>query len=1420
MTGEMKEELVESSRKIESEMDNPIIEKEKDILTNEKLENVPPSEDVQPVIDENDDKFYENLLEGDYPFTIRIVTNPTNKMIQQQQNYLKFVDENREKKHKRNGKFSISDAELKELDVIEIPVTTYELVQELHQNIMDREDVCHRTNFSLILHTSQIPEEYDDPKYLMDQQKLQETEKTREINKFEPGRPLDAFTEVRSALPEQLVQKIQMNNSLLVQQSLSMVTSSSLDNNKKENGVQQMNELVEIKPLLIMIDEQFTMRTVRIHLKHFQELITTTDYFEHCSIQGYYCGKSISYADSIAKESNMEKSLKNKKKSSSPTNKSNENLINENHQNGLNDDEYNLKLLHPNFSKSPPCLISIKISEYNPVSPFRKLQGDLLYLIAETLEKKEFHITANVRGFFLNESTNRQFRHTSTNNSIYQSIVTLLDNISPLFKERYRILQEERIGIHSYERIISPFCTIPWCIRKCDSESNNICRFSDALGCSGWKSAGSYTDDQFPSPNRDWNDEFQSTRELPMSTTSERILRDRAKFKVMTDFSNAACFGAQAAVEGNLMAINPGEDRKIQMFIWNNMFFSFGFDVKRHYEDLGGDAAAYVASANDYNGVNAIESEIEELRIKGKPCIGTSGTIIIDYYGMRVTVQTIIPGILEREQDNSVVYGSSDFGKTVNSSIAVRPKENEPNEETQERMYYCEKYEMILKGVSESLFLRPHLIVDDKGIQHQFYTSIECKGVLGNDRRMYLLDMMRTFPIDANCISCNVDCVNVFNDDELYEKEFTLGMKEELSSIEHSLPLFRLSLIRRFNTDKEEQMKRIIKEKNISMNEAAKLCGSLSEEKWLMQFNSDALQKDKHIVKCVEDENNLRRLGRYLRRKIINELLMNMTTDTHSLPLDNYELVVEMQKRGINLRYLGDIIDRLNVQTNSNISQFLKSMCLFELLCRAAKRIFVRWIRSVSATDTAAAISLFLNSLFGLQNRSNGNENDHHHQQQQQQQHNGHNKKNYKNKKNRSNYQHNDSCERNLYFTSTIVSNDWKKLNVLQLYKMISKDIQTHFNFDLSKLFDGIPDNSRDVMTLLELNEIPSVAFLRRFSILTGIQIIGKSYDFSSSSIFTVNDIIAILPKPRWPDVTCTDGLAFYRAGLMKLKEVAKPSPVNENDETSASNSIVQQLHTLRVAFTLLQKSYNCMTQVYGILHPLIASVLTHIAQLRYLFHDHMEAWNVQYKAVIVAERTYGIDHIFTCRSYLLFSLYSFSSGKFDQAISLAKRSRLIFLHLSGKHHPFLNVIDASIAVIYQINGEMDQSVHLLQKVLKSKKHFYGDQSPFVAFIARILSRTYAFSADYKLALQHEKDANRIYTQLLGEDHEKTKESFLILKDLTKHAVDFQRKLKQFSEKKNTKNFLETFKQTPQPMFVELVDLLNVINEMHLFKQQ
>ena len=86
---------------------------------------------------------------------------------------------------------------------------------------------------------------------------------------------------------------------------------------------------------------------------------------------------------------------------------------------------------------------------------------------------------------------------------------------------------------------------------------------------------------------RDWNEELQTTRELPRTSEAEAIFRERAMFKVHSDFVAAAVKGAMAVVDGNACPINPADDPRTHMFLWNNIFFSLGFDVKDHYKVNG-----------------------------------------------------------------------------------------------------------------------------------------------------------------------------------------------------------------------------------------------------------------------------------------------------------------------------------------------------------------------------------------------------------------------------------------------------------------------------------------------------------------------------------------------------------------------------------------------------------------------------------------------------------------------------------------------------------------------------------------------------------------------------------------------------------------------------------------------------------------
>ncbi len=106
-----------------------------------------------------------------------------------------------------------------------------------------------------------------------------------------------------------------------------------------------------------------------------------------------------------------------------------------------------------------------------------------------------------------------------------------------------------------------------WTAPQMDHEVDHV-RAEDAF------SSRLIVEEHLPGQNtRDWNEEISGTRELPRATLPERLIRERAMFKVHSDFVAAATRGAVLCVDGNVMAINPGDSKNMRMYIWNNIFF-------------------------------------------------------------------------------------------------------------------------------------------------------------------------------------------------------------------------------------------------------------------------------------------------------------------------------------------------------------------------------------------------------------------------------------------------------------------------------------------------------------------------------------------------------------------------------------------------------------------------------------------------------------------------------------------------------------------------------------------------------------------------------------------------------------------------------------------------------------------------------
>lgn len=89
------------------------------------------------------------------------------------------------------------------------------------------------------------------------------------------------------------------------------------------------------------------------------------------------------------------------------------------------------------------------------------------------------------------------------------------------------------------------------------------------------------------SPAKEWNQELQAIRASMPADPTEIFASTKAVQELKrlnTDFQETASAVAVAILDGHITAINPGESREQQIFIFNNIFFSYAADTKGSFK--------------------------------------------------------------------------------------------------------------------------------------------------------------------------------------------------------------------------------------------------------------------------------------------------------------------------------------------------------------------------------------------------------------------------------------------------------------------------------------------------------------------------------------------------------------------------------------------------------------------------------------------------------------------------------------------------------------------------------------------------------------------------------------------------------------------------------------------------------------------
>ncbi|XP_069788946.1 clustered mitochondria protein homolog isoform X2 [Narcine bancroftii] len=1156
-------------------------------------------------------------------------------------------------------------------DAIDFQLSSQDMVQEVIRVLMEREDTCHRTCFSL---------QHD-------------------------GNVLDNFAELKSI--EGL-----------------------------KNG-----------SVFRVIEEPYTIREVRFHIRHIQDLLKSLDAGD--SYNGIECN-SLSFLSCIYDGDTGDASASGRRKKRSGSDQpldTNECSPPECILPGSK--ERPLSLLQPITidNKHPQCLKSLMMSGWNPPPGNRKMRGDLVYLHIITMEDRHVSITASIRGFYINQSTVDEFNPKPDHpNLLCHSLVDLLNQISPIFKRNFPALQKKRTNCHPLTRLATPFQTYSWIVphkphtidfaRAEDTFTSKLCQEEHISG-----------------QLRDWNEELQLTREMPCQDLMQRLLKEQTFFKVNRDFVAAAIYGAMAVVDGNIMAINPGEYIKMQMFIWNNIFFSFGFDIRDNFKASGGDHAAYTASSNDLKGIQAYS----DLNVEGLHLLGT---IIVDYRGYRIVAQSIIPGILEQDQEQYVVYGSINFGKGVISDL---------------------EYVGLLLKTSKLLHIQKHLILNEMDQPLMMCSSMDCKGIVGNDGRRYLLDLFRTFPPDLNYLPRAGE--------ELHEECQRLGFPKEYR---HKLCCLRSELVENFIQHKYTQFTKLLKEKKHRsdrrkslmengesttesddyVNDAEKMkavcqeVGSINDNVFDIRFNPNVYSPD---VRFPESEQEALKLQKRLMKEVaaflVSVQIPTFIKDCESqvlMPADSATMTEDLHKYGINIRYIGKITQLISQSENKQHLDHISRLLISEIITRAAKHIIVLYLQSVEISALSSAITHFLNCL--LSSYSSGVA------------HLLPDELAPRKKKNKRRMR--------------IPGNDiaWASLTSTELWKQINSEAVESFDYALA--CDGIDQ-------AVEKFGFQKVSLLREFCLKAGIQILLRDYNFDNrhKPTFTEDDILNTFPVFKHIIVKATDA---------------------ENVYQEAQSSI--QKGNMKEGFELIKESLNLFKNVYGSLHSDVCGCLHLLAQLNYIMDDIPEAIKNQQKAVITCERTLSFDHPKTIREYARLGLYCFANDQHSTALRLLYRARYLMLTVFGEDHPEMAVIDTNIGLMLQAVLDYDLAIRFLQKGLELNLKYSGPQALHTARSYHFMAQVYANKAEFRTAMQHEKQAYAIYRDQLGETHLKTKGSSEYLKHFTQQAVNLQRTMNEIYKNGSNGNLPSV--QTTAPSKKLMLEQLNMINGIVLVESR
>uniref|UniRef100_A0A8D3CSU4 Clu domain-containing protein n=1 Tax=Scophthalmus maximus TaxID=52904 RepID=A0A8D3CSU4_SCOMX len=662
-------------------------------------------------------------------------------------------------------------------------------------------------------------------------------------------------------------------------------------------------------------------------------------------------------------------------------------------------------------------------------------------------------------------------------------------------------------------------------------------------------------DEEAAKQTPDWNEELQAARDLPQGSLEERLQKDRTLLQVNSAFVRAVMQGAETVVDGFVEPVNGNPEDPA--FLWGGLFMSQGAASAM----FGGERGRRAAQRLELKGVQAYSA------LEGLEGLHTLPTAIVDYRGIRLSAQGLAPGLEGSElHPEGLLYG-------VNAG---------PQESPQRRRLLA-----LLAHAAKSLSLQRHVVVAPNGHQVPLFTPVDSQGLLGADGRFYVLDVFRSFPADANF------CPEVAT--------------ESQTSFAHSLCRLRPELVQAFIQHKHCQFTQRVREildENGGFEECAtasdsratkavraacKEVGSVSDIIFEMRLNPNVFSPGVSFPPGESASTNLQeRLLKEAAAFIITHQIPGFVEhclQNYEAPMDGASLKQALHQRGINLRYLGHVIQAISRSEHKERLRHIMRLVVGEVFIRSTRRVFNSFLQGVDVPSLCAAVSHFL------------------------------------------------CCLLVPHFTPTPVGDEtkkksrrrgrgagasdsmpWSTLTGSELWNLVCQDaVETYI---ISDSLGSGPNH------LVQHYGLQKLSLLREFCLKTGVQLRLRDYflDNQSKAPIGPDDVLNIIPVVKHIHMPTVDAMKAFGAA-----------------QNSVQKGLLDQAHEQ------LKEAAFLFGRVCDDLHPEACYCHSLLARVAFLQGKAAEARSAQLKAVVISERVLGFDHPNTIQQYVSMVIYFYS---------------------------------------------------------------------------------------------------------------------------------------------------------------------------------